>query len=84
MDMHIYYFSGRTLGRMLNEHGYEVVWQGTQGRYLRLGYLASRVEGMQAGLGRAARAVVNRLGLREAAIPVNFGDLRTFIVRRID
>jgi SAM-dependent methyltransferase len=83
MDMHIYYFSGHTLGQMLTEHGYEVAWQGTQGRYLRLGYLASRVEGVQSGLGRAARAVVNSLGLREAAIPVNFGDLRTFISRRI-
>ena len=84
MDMHIYYFSGRTLGRMLREHGYEVAWQGTQGRYLRLGYLASRVEGMQAVLGRTARTLVDRLGLRQAAIPVNFGDLRTFIGRRVE
>lgn len=83
MDMHLYYFSGRTLNRMLAEHGYEVAWEGTQGRYLRLGYLASRVEGMNATLGRAARAAVNRLGLRESAIPVNFGDLRTFISRRL-
>lgn len=83
MDMHLYYFSGRTLGRMLTEHGYEVVWQGTQGRYLSLGYLASRVEGMSTSLGRAVGTVVNRLGLRESAMPVNFGDLRTFISRRL-
>lgn len=82
MDMHLYYFSARTLGQMLAEHGYQVVWQGAQGRYLRLGYLASRVQGMQAGLGRAARATVKGLGLSESAIPVNFGDLRTFISRR--
>ena len=83
MDMHLYFFSGRTLGRMLSEHGYEVVWQGAQGRYLRLGYLTSRLEGLQSGLGRLTRATVNGLGLREAAIPVNFGDLRTFISRRL-
>lgn len=83
MDMHLYYFSGRTLGRMLTEHGYEVAWQGTQGRYLSLGYLASRVEGMSTSLGRAVGTVVNRLGLRESAMPVNFGDLRTFISRRL-
>lgn len=82
MDMHLYYFSGRTLGRMLADHGYEVVWQGPQGRYLRLGYVASRLEGLQSGLGRLARTAVNGLGLREAAIPINFGDLRTFISRR--
>ena len=83
MDMHLYYFSGRTLGRMLSDHGYEVVWQGAQGRYLRLGYLTSRLEGLQSGLGRLTRATVNGLGLRQAAIPVNFGDLRPFISRRL-
>lgn len=82
MDMHLYFFSARTLSQMLVDHGYEIVWQGTQGRYLRLGYLASRLAGMNTGLGRFARSAVNRLGLREAAIPVNFGDLRTFICRR--
>ena len=82
MDMHLYFFSARTLSQMLVDHGYEIVWQGTQGRYLRLGYLASRLAGLNTGLGRFARSVVNRLGLREAAIPVNFGDLRTFICRR--
>jgi SAM-dependent methyltransferase len=83
MDMHLYYFSDRTMGRMLADHGYGVVWRGAQGRYLRLGYLTSRVAGLQAGLGRAARGVVDALGLREAAIPVNFGDLRTYISRRL-
>jgi cyclopropane fatty-acyl-phospholipid synthase-like methyltransferase len=83
MDMHLYYFSARTLSRMLTEHGYEVVWQGAQGRYLRLGYLTSRLEGLSAGLGRMARATVSGLGWREAAIPINFGDLRTFISRRL-
>jgi 2-polyprenyl-3-methyl-5-hydroxy-6-metoxy-1,4-benzoquinol methylase len=83
MDMHLYYFSRRTLSRMLAAHGYEVVWQGAQGRYLRLGYVASRVEGLQAGLGRLTRATVNSLGMGEAAVPINFGDLRTFISRRV-
>jgi SAM-dependent methyltransferase len=83
MDMHLHYFGRRTLGRMLSEHGYEVIWQGAQGRYLRLGYVASRVEGFQPALGRIAYGVVNGLGLREAAVPINFGDLRTFISRRV-
>jgi 2-polyprenyl-3-methyl-5-hydroxy-6-metoxy-1,4-benzoquinol methylase len=84
MDMHLYYFSRRTLGQMLAEHGYEVVRQEPQGRYLRLGYLASRVAGVQPQLGRLAHAAISRLGLREAAIPVNFGDLRTFLSRRVE
>ena len=82
MDMHLIYFDRRTLPAMFAAHGFEVVWQGTQGRYLRLGYLASRVEGLHSGLGRVARAAVNGLGLRTAAIPVNFGDLITCVGRR--
>lgn len=83
MDMHLYFFSAKTLERMLAEHGYEVVWQGPEGRYLSLGYLASRVAAMQAVLGRVARAVVNGLGWQHAEVSVNTGDLRTFICRRV-
>ena len=81
MDMHLYYFSRRTLRAMHERHGYQVVWQGAQGRYLRLGYLASRVAGFQSTVGRATLAAVDALGLREAAVPVNFGDLVTTISR---
>jgi SAM-dependent methyltransferase len=82
MDMHLYYFNRRTLGWMLEKCGYQVVWQGAQGRYLRLGYLASRVEGLNSGLGWAAHTAVEKMGLEKAAVPVNFGDLMTFISRR--
>ena len=84
MDMHLYYFSQQTLRRMLTEHGFEVVWDGAQGRYLSLGYLASRVGGISPVLGRMAQTTVNGLSLSHAAVPINFGDLRTFISRRRD
>ena len=67
---------------MMAAHGFDIVWQGAQGRYLRLGYLASRVAGLHAGLGRAARAAVEGWGLHTAAIPINTGDLMTCIGRR--
>ncbi len=84
MDMHLYYFDRRTLRALHERQGFQVVWQGSQGRYLRLGYLASRVSGLQAGLGRLALAAVDGLGLRETAVPVNFGDLMTCVSRRAD
>ncbi len=84
MDMHLYYFGRRTLSRMIAESGYQVVWQGAQGRSLRLGYLASRLEGLSPTAGRIARQLIDKLEWRKAAIPVNFGDLRTTISRRID
>jgi len=49
---------------------------------LRLGYLASRVGGLNASLGRLAGAVVDGLRLHTAAVPVNFGDLITCVGQR--
>lgn len=82
MDMHLYYFSQRTMADMLRRNGFDVVWSGAQGRYLRMGYLASRVEGWQASLGKLAHGVVDGLNLRATAVPVNFGDLFTVYAQK--
>jgi 2-polyprenyl-3-methyl-5-hydroxy-6-metoxy-1,4-benzoquinol methylase len=82
MDMHIHYFSQTTLCAMMERKGFDIIWAGAQGRYLRLGYLASRLAGLNAWLGRAANEVVTRFNLAELAIPVNFGDLMTVYARR--
>lgn len=82
MDMHIHYFSRRTLLQMLQKQGFEIVWAGAQGRYLRLGYLVTRLEGWNERLGRWGGRMVKALGLAGATIPVNFGDLFTVYGRR--
>lgn len=82
MDMHLYYFSQKTLAQMLRNNGFEVVWSGAQGRYLRLGYLASRVQAWNRGIGRLAAGLVKNLGVQEVAVPINFGDLFTVYARK--
>lgn len=82
MDMHLCYFSRKTLSRMLVKTGFEVVWSGAQGRYLSLGYLSSRVAGLNAALGGLAQRAVLALKLEETVIPINLGDLMTVIARR--
>lgn len=77
MSMHIYYFSPHTLAQMLRQAGFEIVWSGAQGRYLRLGYLATRLAGLSRPLGQLAERLIRRVGLGEVAVPVNFGDLFT-------
>lgn len=77
MDMHIHYFSKRTLAQMLEQAGFEVIWIGPQGRFLSLGYLATRVGGLNGWLGRLFGAVFRGLRVDGAAVPVNFGDLIT-------
>jgi 2-polyprenyl-3-methyl-5-hydroxy-6-metoxy-1,4-benzoquinol methylase len=77
MEMHIYYFSRRTLRAMLELCGFQVLSDRPQGRYLRLGYLMNRVGALMPLVGRPAEWLVTKLGLRGLAVPVNLGDLFT-------
>ncbi|MFQ5400331.1 MAG: class I SAM-dependent methyltransferase [Anaerolineae bacterium] len=82
MDMHLYYFSQKSLAQMLRRIGFEVIWSGAQGRYLSLGYLTTRLGALFRPLGRLSSSVVGALGLHSVAMPVNFGDLFTVYARR--
>ncbi len=83
MEMHLYYFSPRTLSKLLGRHGFEVIRSSAQGRYLRLGYFTTRIEPYNRPLAHALQAVTNRLNLNRVAIPVNFGDLFTLYARKV-
>ena len=84
MAMHVQYFSQATMAQFLEKAGFEVIWTGTQGRYLRLHYLAGRLHGIHSLLGRLADFTVNTLNLGDRAVPINFGDLFTVYARRVD
>ncbi len=84
MEMHIYYFSRRTLRAMLELCGFRVLSDRPQGRYLRLGYLMNRVGVLVPFVGRPAEWLVTRLRWRGIAVPVNLGDLFTAYARRTD
>jgi cyclopropane fatty-acyl-phospholipid synthase-like methyltransferase len=82
MEMHLYYFSPRTLGRMLEQIGFRVERVIYQGRYLRLGYLITRTEPYSRGFSLLASRIVERLGWGSAAVPINFGDLFTIFATK--
>ncbi len=82
MDMHIHYFSQKTMAEMLQKNGFEVVWSGAQGRYLRLNYLVSRVGAMNQYMGHLTKKVVGGLNLGSTAVPINFRDLFTVYAQR--
>lgn len=84
MEMHLYYFSPRTLKNMLEQIGFRVERVIYQGRYLRLGYLITRVEPYSHILARAMSGTADRLGLCEVALPINFGDLFTIFARKLE
>ncbi|HET7091235.1 MAG TPA: class I SAM-dependent methyltransferase [Anaerolineae bacterium] len=78
MEMHLYFFSRRTLTAMLERSGFAVLRAEPRGRYLRLGYFATRVGGL---LGKRAGDVLGGLiallRLNRAPVPINLGDLFT-------
>lgn len=91
MEMHIYYFSRHTLGQMLEKSGFRVISDKPQGRYLRLGYLMSRLSALMPLVGRPAEWLMNKIsqlphaerwGLRSLAVPINLGDLFTAYARK--
>lgn len=82
MEMHIYYFTPHTLGRMAEEAGLKVLKAKAEGRYLRLGYVATRIGGLNRFAGRVVAGTLKVCGLREIAIPLNFGDLFTLYATR--
>lgn len=83
MEMHLYYFSPETLSAMLKKAGFAPIRKMTQGRFLRLNYLISRLapygQRLAGGLGRLARS----LGLGRVPVYVNFGDLFTLFARKV-
>jgi len=83
MEMHLWYFSPRTLRRMLQELGFEVIHSSPQGRYLRLGYLVSRLQPYSRSIYRLLDAAITRLNLRGLAVPINLGDLFTMYARKL-
>ncbi len=83
MEMHLYYFSPRTLGQMLEQIGFRVEAIIYQGRYLRLAYLITRIEPYSRSLARLLGHIANQLNIATTAIPVNFGDLFTIFARKL-
>ena len=83
MEMHVHFFSKRTLSQFLRAAGFEVVRVQTEGRYLRLGYVASRLAGLNGGIGRIFGSLIDKAQLAALPIPINSGDLFTAYARKL-
>ncbi|MDI7277206.1 MAG: methyltransferase domain-containing protein, partial [Anaerolineae bacterium] len=83
MEMHLYYYSRRTLAETLRITGFQVIRQITQGRYALLDYLLTQLSAVSPGLSRFLRSAARRAGINGLAIPVNLGDLFTTFARKV-
>ncbi|MEK7275779.1 MAG: class I SAM-dependent methyltransferase [Chloroflexota bacterium] len=83
MEMHIMFFSRATLHAMLRQAGFQYLGDHTQGRYLRLGYLAGRVSAaFGVGIGGPLQRIVAALKVADRAVPINTLDLFTAYARK--
>jgi hypothetical protein len=82
MQMHLIYFSKRTLAAMLEAAGYEVIGTAPHKRVVRADYLASRLEGYFPPAARLAQSALDSLGLGDKLITVDLGDLFLMFARK--
>lgn len=83
MEMHVVFFSRATLREMLRRAGFDYLGDHTQGRYLRLGYLAGRVTAAAGPIiGRPLEGLVSALGIGGLPVPINTFDLFTAYARK--
>lgn len=82
MEMHVYYFTRTTLAALMEKTGFESLTVKSQGRYLRLGYLATRLAAFSQRTGSVSGWFFDRLGANDRAIPINLGDLVTMYARK--
>lgn len=82
MEMHLYYFSPRTLTDLLEQVGFTSVKTAHLGRYLRLGYLASRLDFLSSRLAQGLQWALERLHLAGLPVPINAPDLFTIFARK--
>ena len=83
MEMHIMFFSRATMRAMLEKAGFEYLHDHTQGRYLRLGYLAGRVRAAFGPVvGGPIEWLIAKLNLSGYPAPINTLDLFTAYARK--
>jgi hypothetical protein len=77
MQMHLSYFSRKTLARMIENAGYRVVGIQRHTRIVRLGYVTHQIaERLGPVLGPVARAI-SRSRLGERLVSIDLGDIIT-------
>jgi 2-polyprenyl-3-methyl-5-hydroxy-6-metoxy-1,4-benzoquinol methylase len=81
MQMHLYYFSRRTLSRLVEQAGYEVIEIRRHRRIVRLAYLMSRLERRASWLFPWLDRSLRALGLSDRLVAVDLGDIVTLFAR---
>lgn len=69
LSVHLYYFVPKTIKKMLEDTGFEVLESGPHFQWLQLGYLVYRLEAYLPRLAKLGGKIVKALGLQNTLIP---------------
>ena len=69
LSVHLYYFVPKTIARLLEENGFEVVEDAPHYQWLQLGYLVYRMEAYFPKMAKLAGKLIKALGLFETLVP---------------
>jgi 2-polyprenyl-3-methyl-5-hydroxy-6-metoxy-1,4-benzoquinol methylase len=84
MQMHLYYFSVRTLRALMERCGFRVVAVTPHRRIVRLSYVLSRAERWSPSLAARLQRTAERLGVGRLLVPVDLGDIFTLYAQRVE
>ncbi|MEA2639188.1 MAG: hypothetical protein QOF51_582 [Chloroflexota bacterium] len=82
MQMHLFYFSRRTLARLVEQAGFDVLNVRRHRRVLRVSYALSRTEGRLGPLYPPLARFVEGVGLADRLVTIDLGDIVTLFARR--
>ena len=82
MQMHLVYFSRRTLPEMLRREGFHVAAVRTHRRTVRVSYLVSRISSYNRPAYRALAAMTRSSRVADRLIGVSLGDIFTVVARK--
>lgn len=83
MRMHLFHFSNRTIVRLLQESGFEVVKLYKHRRFLSVDYFLNRLESLFPPLAKVLRVPARLLGLERRYVPMfSFGLMNVLAVKR--
>jgi 2-polyprenyl-3-methyl-5-hydroxy-6-metoxy-1,4-benzoquinol methylase len=82
MQMHLFYFSRKTLRQLVENAGYEVLEIRRHRRIVRIAYLVSRLERPLGLLYQPVVRAVERSGFGRRLVTVDLGDIMTLVARK--
>jgi 2-polyprenyl-3-methyl-5-hydroxy-6-metoxy-1,4-benzoquinol methylase len=83
MQMHLYYFTPKTLRQMLERAGFRMVEAVPHKRVVRLAYLVSRLEAYCKPVARAFEWLVAKAGQSDRLVAIDLGDIFVTFARKV-